>query len=248
MMRKLIFKGQRAEMSGAHVALVMLTGLTAGVEAAAPPDWTGEGELGIVGTSGNTENRSINAKAKGVYTSDPWRHTALFEAYNNADAIRTTAERYLLSAKSDRKTSDFNYFFGLVTYESDRFSGYDYHVSESVGFGRRIIETPKLTLDLEVGPGGRQSKRNDGQSENEMMIRLAGDLKWKLSDSAEFSETVSTEIGEDSTVTKSVTALKARIVGALAMKLAFAVRNVTDGPAGTKETDTETALTLVYAF
>lgn len=248
MARKITSQKTCARLFGARMPLVLLILLAADLEAAAPPDWSGEGELGVVATSGNTENRSINAKAKGLYASDPWRHTAMFEAYNNADAIRTTAERYLLSAKSDRKTSEFNYFFGLVAYESDRFSGYDYHVSENIGLGRRVIQTPKLTLDLEVGPGGRQSKRNDGQPENEMMIRLAGDLKWKLSDSAEFSETVSTEVGEDSTVTKSVTALKARIVGALAMKLAFAVRNVTDGPAGTKETDTETALTLVYAF
>lgn len=226
----------------------MLTLFATSVVAAQEAGWSGEGELGIITSTGNTENQSINAKAKGVYANDPWRHSAFLEVYNSADKLRTTAERYLLSGKSDRKTSDTDYLFGLVSYEDDRFAGYDYRVSEVLGFGRRVIQNPNLTLDLEAGPGGRQSKLNEGQVENELMLRLAGDLKWKLNNTAEFSETASTEIGEDVTISKSVTALKARVVGALAMKLTYTIKNTSKVPVGTKKTDSETALTLVYAF
>lgn len=247
-MQKTPFRKQIAYISDISVPALLLTLFATSVVAAQQSGWSGEGELGIITTTGNTENQSINAKAKGVYVNDPWRHSAFLEAYNNADKLRTTAERYLLSGKSDRKTSDTDYLFGLVTYEDDRFSGYDYRVSEVLGFGRRVIQNPNLTLDLEAGPGARQSKLNEGQLENELMLRLAGDLKWKLNNTAEFSETASTEIGEDVTISKSVTALKARVVGALAMKLAYTIKNTSKVPVETKKTDSETALTLVYAF
>ena len=210
--------------------------------------WTGEAELGVVVTSGNTETQTINAKGKVVNEREKWKHTGTVEALNTADDERTTAEKYIVSAQSDYKFSEYKYMFARVNYEDDRFSGYDYQVSETLGYGQRVIHEPDLTLDLEGGPGARQSKVTNGDSENEAILRLSGDLVWKISDSAEFSEALSTEIGEDQTITKSVTALKSQIAGSLAMKVSLTVKNTSDVPPGTEKTDTETALTLVYSF
>lgn len=210
--------------------------------------WKGEAELGIVATSGNTETQSIKARAGVVNEREKWRHTGKIEALNTSDATRTTAERYLLSGKSDYKFDEFNYAFGMVNYENDRFTGYDYRVSETVGYGRRIIHHSDLTIDLEVGPGARQSKLASGSSENEFIVRAAGNAWWKLSDSAALTENLSAEIGEMSTVTRSVTAITAQLVGVLAMKLSFTAKHTSSVPVSTKEVDTETAVTLVYGF
>lgn len=210
--------------------------------------WSGEAELGLVVTTGNTETQSINAKTKVINERVKWRHTLIAEALNTADDIRTTSEKYFLSGKSDYKFSEFEYFFGIVTYEDDRFSGYDYQVSEVLGYGRRIIHEPGLTLDIEGGPGARQSETTDGDSDNELIVRLGGSLEWKISENANFSENLSTEIGEDRTITKSITALKAQIVGSLAMKVSLTIKHTSEVPAGNKKTDSETALTLVYSF
>jgi len=231
--------------SSCAAALFLLASNTTYVNASS---WSGEAELGLVLTTGNTETQSINAKTKVINERAAWRHTFAATVLNTADDVRTTSEKYFLSGQSDYKFSEFEYFFGIVTYEDDRFSGYDYQVSEVLGYGRRIIHEPSLTLDLEGGPGARQSKTTNGDSDNELIVRLAGNLEWKISDSADFSEQLSTEIGEDKTITKSITALKAQIVGSLAMKVSLTIKHTSEVPMGNKKTDSETALTLVYSF
>lgn len=235
------------KVSGA-VAAVCVCLLPCSWTSQAVASWTGEAELGVVVTSGNTETQTINAKGKVVNESNQWKHTGTLEALNTADDERTTAEKYVLSAKSDYKFSEYKYMFARINYEDDRFSGYDYQVSEALGYGQRVIHEPDLSLDLEGGPGARQSKLKDGDSDNEAILRLAANLVWKLSDSAEFSEDLSTEIGEEATITKSVTALKSQIAGSLAMKVSVTIKNTSDVPPDTEKTDSETALTLVYSF
>lgn len=222
-----------------------LTSITFSAQAST---WSGEAELGAVVTSGNTETQTVNAKGKLVNEREKWKHTGFVWALNAADDVRTTAERYGVIAKSDYKISEFDYVFINISYEDDRFSGYEYQATESLGYGRRVIHQPNVSLDLEGGPGARQGEIKDGDSENEAILRLAGDLVWKISDSAEFGQALLMEIGEDITITRSTTALKAQIVGSLAMKVSFMAKNTSDVPVGTEKTDTETALTLVYNF
>jgi putative salt-induced outer membrane protein len=210
--------------------------------------WKGNAELGIVNTTGNTETETISAKAKAETEREKWRHTINFEALNSSDQNATTAERYFLSGQSSYKMGKKNFFFVLLSYEDDRFSGYDYRVTESIGYGRRVIGEPDLTLDLEIGPGARQSKLESGGSEDELLVRGAAKLAWKISKTSKFSEDFSTEVGEDVTVTKSVTGLSAQINGSLATKITYTIKNTSDVPVGVKKTDTETAVTLVYSF
>ncbi len=230
-------------------ATIVLLGTTVPAMAEdAPKPWKGEAGLGVVATSGNTKTTTVKGYAGVVYEKEKWRHTGKFDVLNSSDAVRTTAERYMLSGKSDYKFDELNYMFGLVGYESDRFAGFDYRVSEVVGYGRRVINQSNLTLDLEAGPGARQTKFKTGDSDNELIGRVAGNLLWKLSPTATFSENLTSEFGSTSTITRSVTALTAQLVGNLAMKLSFTARHISDVPVAVKKTDTETAVTLVYGF
>lgn len=213
-----------------------------------PKGWTAEIGLGYVRTSGNTNTESTKGNAKAVKEVEKWRHTANVEALKSSDEDVTTAERYFVSGKSDYKFSKHNYWYATVSYDDDRFSGYDYRLTESLGYGRRIIHEPNLSLDGEIGPGARQSKTDDGDKQDEFLLRLAGNLNWKISDTSEFSEELSTEIGEDDTVSKSVTGLKANINNSLAMKITYTVKHTSDVPVGVKKTDTEFVVTLVYNY
>jgi len=211
--------------------------------------WKGNAELGILVTNGNTKTKNITAKGQVINERDRWRHTLKAEMLNSSDKGTTTAERYLASGKSDYKLDDRSYLFGLLIYENDRFSGYDYRLAETLGYGYGLIKRPTLTLDLEGGLGARQSKIIDtGESQNEGVVHLAGNLGWKISDNATFSENLSTDIGEQSTITKSVTALTNQIVGNLQSKISFTAQHNSKVPAGTTKLDTETAVTLVYNF
>jgi len=233
------------------VALFLLTAVSTG-NAADPQvvdnSWKGNVELGIVTTTGNTETETINAKAKAVTEREKWRHTVFIESLNNSNDGDTTAERYVVNGQSDYKFGEYNYFFAMVNYENARFSGYDYRVSEALGYGRRVIHKTALTLDLEIGPGARQSKLETGGSEDELTVRGAAKLAWKISDTSTFTTDLNTDIGEDTTVTKSVTALTARVNSSLATKITYTIKNTSDVPVGVEKTDTETAVTLVYSF
>ena len=231
------------------IALIVLLGATSQLIAAEPPrPWKAEAELGIVATSGNTETTSVKAHAGVVHEQGKWRHTGKVDALNTSDATRTTGERYALSGKSDYKFDARSYVFGLVSYENDRFAGFDYRMSETLGYGYRVISQDTLTLDLEAGPGARQTQLRNSSSENEFMGYIGGKLLWKFSPSASLSEDLTMEIGSDTTITRSVTALTAQLVGSLAMKLSFTARHISEVPASVKDLDTETAMTLVYGF
>lgn len=211
--------------------------------------WSGEAELGVVMTTGNTETQTVSAKAKVENEQDKWRHKLAVEALNQESANQTTAERYNLSGQSNYLISERQYLFGIVTYEDDRFSGYDYRATEALGYGARVVDEQNLTVDVEAGLGARQSELdNNGGSEDEGVVRLAGNLAWEISDTSHFTEELTSEIGEDVTISKSVTALKTQINGSLAMKLSYTIKNTSEVPVGIEKTDTETAVTLVYGF
>lgn len=210
--------------------------------------WQGGIELGFVNTTGNTKTESINAKAKAQFEQVSWRHTVTYESLTSSDQGSTTAERYVLNGQSDYKFGKHTYFFMMLNYEDDRFSGYDFRVSEALGYGRRFIDEASLTLDLEMGPGARQSRLDDGSNEDEVTLRGAAKLAWKLSDTSSLTEDLSTEVGEDTTITKSVTALTAQVNSRLATKITYTIKNTSEVPVGVHKTDTETAVTLVYSF
>ncbi|NOZ53144.1 MAG: DUF481 domain-containing protein [Gammaproteobacteria bacterium] len=214
----------------------------------ASSQWKGEAELGFVSTSGNTETETVNAKAKVTTDRDKWRHRVEASALNSSDAKGTTAERYAITGQSDYKVSKQNYFFGLLSYEKDRFNGYAYRVSEALGYGRRILDGSVVTLDLEIGPGARQSELDNGDSENEFIVRGAAKLGWTISDTSQFSEALTVESGDDATIIKSVTGLTSQLAGSLAMKITYTIKNTSDVPPGIEKTDKETAVTLVYRF
>ncbi len=223
-------------------------------------DWEGVAELGAVVTYGNTETQTLNGKLGVTNDRDKWRHNVQLETLkatstDNADNDTTTAERYLISGKSDFKFSSNKYAFATIQYEDDRFSGLNYRTTEAIGYGQRIIERKTLLLDLEVGPGARQSqpKGVDGNGESlglisEFIVRAAGRLEWKITNTTAFSQALVSDFGDDSTLTKSVTALAAQIVGNLAMKVSLTLRLNSDPPSGVQKDDAESALTLVYNF
>jgi len=210
--------------------------------------WKGNVELGIVNTTGNTETETINLKAKASTEREKWLHAVSLESLTSSDQGITTAERYAANGQSDYKFGKHDYFFAMLNYEDDRFSGYDYRVTEALGYGRRVIDEPTLILSLEIGPGARQSKLESGGSEDEMTVRGAAKLEWKIAETSTFTEDLSTDVGEDVTITKSVTALTAQVNGSLATKITYTIKNTSDVPVGVKKTDTETAVTLVYSF
>lgn len=219
-------------------------------------DWEGESELGVLITSGNSEETNINARLGVIHEIAEWRNTGEFRsAYSETDDD-TTAEKYQAALQSDYKFEGSQYLFVRGSYEDDRFSGYDFQSSFTTGYGNRVWQVGERSfLDLSAGVGYRFNKLEEADSdgnrdEEEAIGRLAGQFDYALSENALFRQKLSTEVGldENNTITESETSVQATVVGNLSLKAAYRVQHVSDEPAGSDDTDTETSLSLLYGF
>ena len=211
--------------------------------------WEGNADVGIVITNGNTDSKSTNAKVLAVREVEKWRHHLEFSSYSKSDNDNTTEEKYFAEGKIDRKLGKKNYIFALVNYEKDRFSGFDHQALLSAGAGRRTIDDANMTLDVELGIGVRFNETDAGVTDEEPVLRVAADFNWDISDTSAFRQTLSIEGGDETTITKSLTSLTAKINdNGLSMKASFEAKHTSEVPVGTKRTDTTTTLGVTYAF
>ncbi|MFA7553975.1 MAG: DUF481 domain-containing protein [Spongiibacteraceae bacterium] len=213
--------------------------------------WTGSLELGYTNTSGNTEETNTVARAGLDREKDQWRYAIDFDAINSESDGERSAEKYFLSNRLAYAYTENNYAFGYAAYDKDRFSGYDYQATLAAGYGRRILNNDTMHWDLEVGPGYRISKAEDeatGEDSEELIIRLFTEYAWHFSDNADFTQSLNVESGSDSTITKSITALKLQVIGSVAVKLSYTIKYSDNVPTDKRHADTETAVTLAYSF
>ena len=135
---------------GVAVMPAMVHAQEAEQESAQERAWDIETEASYLLSRGNSESESIVGKVNAAHDGVNWRQTAKAEAVNtmsdNDDGEEErTAERYYASYKLDRKLTDNNYLFNVLTYDKDNFSGFQYQASYALGLGRRFLETPAHT-------------------------------------------------------------------------------------------------------
>ncbi|RJP36508.1 MAG: DUF481 domain-containing protein [Desulfobacteraceae bacterium] len=228
-----------------------------GMAIAAEKPFGGEGELGIMITSGNSDTSSANGKIgitheterlintidlQGLYTS---------EKSENEDGVKqdkASAQKHEGAVKAGYKFTENDYAFIRGAYLNDRFSGYHYQNTVTAGYGRKLITGDRVNLSVELGPGYRYEKIRAGGSEEDAIFRASGFFSLQLTEGAAFEQDLSVETGEDKTITRSVSAIKAQIIGALAMKLSYTIDRQSKVPVDTEKTNTATALALVYGF
>ena len=210
--------------------------------------WEGKATLGYLATSGNTENSNLNTAVEIAYVVENWRHQATAKAINAAENDETTAEAYDFGWKSEWNISKHNYLFGRLSWRKDRFSGYDQQLSETLGYGRRLVDRERHQLNAEIGAGARQSDLSDGTEEEETVVRSGLDYRWQLSDTAEFRQDFIVESGGENTDLESVTAISAKVLGNIALVASYTIKNNSEVPAATEKTDTYTAVSLEYTF
>ena len=210
--------------------------------------WSGKATLGYLATSGNTENSTLNTGVEVGFATGKWAHLADAAAITASEDEVTTAEAYELGWKSERKLSDADFLFGRLHWRKDNFGAYDTQFSQTVGYGRRIIDNDVHKLNGELGVGARQSQLQSGLEEDETIFRGGLFYTWQLSETAQFRQDLTVEAGEENTYSESVTAISAKLFGDLALVASYTIKNYSDVPPLTEKTDTYTALSLEYVF
>lgn len=221
------------------------TGAAAATEA---DPWLVKAALGYLATSGNTNSSSLNSGFSVAYESGNWLHLLEASAINSTEDEQTTAEAYALGWKSEYNLTDTDFLFGRVSWRKDRFSGYEQQLSETIGYGRRLIDTGTHVLNAEIGAGARQSELADGAMEDEFILRGGLNYLWEFSETAQFTQIIAVESGPNNTYLESNTALTAKLVGDLAFVASYTIKNNSTVPLGSEKTDRFTALSLEYSF
>lgn len=240
-------------------ALVLVSGLVLALPvhaqqpsaASGPPaadPWLFKATLGYLATSGNTDSSSLNSGFTVEYASGRWHHALEGRAIKSSEEEQTTAEAYALGWKTEYNWTEHDYLFARADWRKDRFSGYDQQLSETIGYGRRLIDTGTHVLNAEVGAGARQSDLADGTSEDEAILRAGLDYTWQFSETARFTQVLAVESGSDNTFLESVSAVTASLVERLALVASYTIRNNSTVPLGRENTDRFTALSLEYSF
>lgn len=230
-----------------------------------------DAELGALLTSGNTESTSIKAKLDVKQELTQWRNSYVLEGLYKEDTVdisatetedQTSAERYALAVQSDYKLNEEHRgLFIFAGYEEDRFSGYDYQGSVAAGYTDRLFKKPNSHLNYSVGLGMSFSKTDEvfvdevltqeSVTDESAIIRVSLNYLYQFSDYAKFTQTLSSDIATESeanTKTKAESAVTANLNNAFAIKASFSVNHNSEVPENKENTDTQTALTLVYSF
>lgn len=217
-------------------------------ELPAVSSWKRSAELGLLTTRGNTDTDSLNAKLAVQHKRTQWENAFKAETLRAKDASGTIASRDVIGFNTRYHYTGRRYSFGDLRYEADRFAGYERRTTEAVGYGYKFMNTQTLTLDGELGAGAQQTRLTDGTKASKAIARLAGKLVYNLSPTSDIKEALLLEHSDINTYTQSVTELKVKINSSLAMKLGITIKNNSDVPVDKSNTDTQTAVTLVYDF
>lgn len=211
--------------------------------------FSSEGSLGWISNSGNTNNESFNGNIKTVIRSDWWAHNFSLSAKRIRDERTVTAERYVFTEKSDFTFSDTSYAFASLRYDDDRFDGFDYQASATVGIGWYLINSDTQHFDLELGAGYRKAKLSaTGEKNNEVINRLAQHYDINFTETSQFFQDMVIESGNTNTASEFIAGLKVSINSSLALKLSYNVKHNSDPAPESEKTDRTTAINLVFGF
>lgn len=224
------------------------SGGASGGSSKAKPGISGKATLGFLSTSGNTESTNSNAALMLVYQLEVWAHRFNLSAIGASSANETTAEAYQVKYEARRDIREHGYAFTAVDWNRDRFSAYERQDSVTAGYGRRLIDRERHSLDGGLGLGVRESLPMGGVTERDTVARVSLGYVWTISETSEFDQSLVVETGVTNTSTESVSSVKAGLFGNVALVLSYRLKNNSDVPPGNVNTDRYSSVSLEYTF
>lgn len=220
-------------------------------------------ELGMLYTTGDNKSADVKAGFDVNYEKDAWKHTGQFDLLvkktNQKDAegnenLETSDQKWSIVGQSNYTLDDKspNYLFGNASYEDNRFSNFDNQSSISAGWGRRWYETEKATLDADIGPGyKRDVLRDSDETDSSLIVQAQAVYQRQINEHVEFKQMlvarVATKSDSNSTY-KSETSISTKLIETLQLKFSVTIDHNTEVAEDKENTNTQTAITLVYSF
>lgn len=219
---------------------------------------TAELELGVIAITGNTESTAVKAKATVKQDFTAWKakyqlDTLYKRGKNEGETdTQTTAQKLFFSAQGDYKLSkDNTSVFIYGSYTDDRFSGYEYQNTVSVGYSARLFASDNAFLDYSAGPGFSFSRTDKGEEDETSIVHVELQYEYKMSSNATFQQSLSTEVAlqsDKNTRSKSETSVSVKLRDDLSMKAAYSLTHNSQVLDNKKRTDGTTSIIFAYTF
>jgi putative salt-induced outer membrane protein len=211
--------------------------------------WTGEGAFNAGFTTGNTETTDIGLGVKLARELGAWKASLDASAdFGETNSVETR-NRFLLGGQLERQFNDRLFGFGRVSYEQDKFSGFETRTFLGAGVGYLVLDREATKWTVEGGPGFRIDElAGSGATEESFAVRGASSFSHKFNDAVTFTNDTTVTWADVSTQTTNVAAVTAKLTDKLSGRLSFDVRNDSNPPAGFEQTDTATRVGIVYAI
>lgn len=225
-----------------------------------PPEgvWTGKGQLGYVGTQGNTDSKSLNAALDMGEIDGPWKHAAHLGALYASQKQVTSASRWDAAWQSDYKFTDRLFGFGALHYLNDKFGGFQYQASLTGGVGYKIVDSDTFKLAGQVGAGYRKARAQVvtsppyvqvlGDTSSNAIVTAGLDYWQQLTKTTTLTDKLAVESGSDNTLITNALALTVKMSDKLALSLGYAIQDNTKAVAPVKKLDSVETVNLVYSF
>lgn len=224
-------------------------------------------ELGFLFKTGNTESGDLKAGLDLDHTYNQWTNLFRFDILykttkqettdadgNVDDDYETTDQKWTFTTQTNYQLSDKNknYIYGSFWFEDDRFSSFDNQSSISAGWGKEWYKTEKSSLFADIGPGFKRDKVKETGETNDFAIIQAQALYTRdINEHVQFKQFFGAKYALDSdenSTYKAETSINTKLIETLQLKFSFTLDHNTEVADDKDNTDTQTAVTLVYSF
>jgi len=219
--------------------------------------WKGQGEAGLIRTTGNTESENFNIGLNFEKIGETWSHELGFGLLETSADSETTAETISADYLAKRHLTDRSYLFGSVGYLDDDFDGFTEQSSIGFGYGYFAIKSDRTNLELGAGIGYRDTEElflNDDGTEtvgedlsSETLIGLIS-FDSLVTDNTTIFNNFRIEVGTENTFIENELGLIVSMSDAFSLKASLLARQNSDPAPTADETDTISTLSLIYDF
>ncbi len=155
-----------------------------------PPRHEGTAEFAFVGTTGNASTQTIGLNGELIVRPEQWVITNKASFIRNESESELTAQSFGYLFRAARTLSPRLSAFGEYAYFRDTFAGVAHRNSLVGGLSYKLVNAPRHLVFADAGLGYMNEQRLEGDDVSSATWSLGAGYKWKISDTAEFTEDV----------------------------------------------------------
>lgn len=244
-------------MKHTHLPVLLGCALAVTLSSNVNAQWQGQGEAGFINASGNTDSQTLNLALKFKNEGEIWTHEFGLGTYQASNNDIDSAESVSANYGVKYSISERSYLFGSLSYLDDDFDGFTEQSSAALGYGYKVFDTEPVGWELGIGVGYRDTSELirladgtelEGRDLSSGTLVLKSDYRNQFTESTQFVDKFTAEIGSDNSFIENDAALIVSINEKFALKAGLLIRHNTDPAPGADETDTITSANLVYNF